>query len=73
MDWAFLQKLAKKGQILQTLFAKIPWKHWKFWRKSASVSQGKIGQFPKVFAKIMRNLEKKKKLTSKEKGGIGEI
>ena len=61
----FLKNWPKKVKFSK-LFAKIPWKHWKFWRKSTSVFQGKIGQFSKLFAKIMRNLEKKK-LTSEEK------
>ena len=31
----FFEKLAQNGQILQTHFAKTPWKHWQFWwRKS---------------------------------------
>ena len=50
------------------LFAKIQLENIENFDENGqlSVFQGKIGQFSKLFAKIMRNLEKKK-LTSEEK------
>ena len=67
-----LKNWPKIGQILQTLFAKIPWKHWKFWwRKSTfRFSQGKIGQFSKLFAKIIVRLTRERKTERRQKSGF---
>ena len=55
-NWPKMVKFSK-------LFAKIPWKHWKFWWKSTFRFSRKNRPIFKTFcqnnAKIMRNLEKK--------------
>ena len=62
-NWPKMVKFSK-------LFAKIPWKHWKFLKKINFRFSRKNRPIFKTFcqnnAKIMRNLEKKK-LTSEEK------
>ena len=56
--------MAKNGQILTTHFAKIQLENIDNFdeENQLSVFQGKIGQFSKLFAKIMRNSERKKSL-----------